>query len=115
MKPLTNPDDITNHNNEVASMFDDMEPFTITINNGHDAAWFSSAMFSYLTGGDDKLSERGFILLIRAAKEHGVEHGVNMFFDSAFEEEHRFPAFMRPVFKHMLTHALKKYSLRAKE
>lgn len=110
MKPLTNPDDITNHNNEVASMFDDMEPFTITINKGHDAAWFSSAMFSYLTGGNDKLSERGFILLVKAAKEHGVEQGVNMFFDSAVEEDLKFPAFMKPVFIHMLKHALNKYN-----
>lgn len=101
--------DVYEYNDEIAEMFNDLPPFTITITDGYDASWLSSAMISWMAGGNDELAQRGLEVMCRAANALGVEKGVSMFFDGGIAEGHRFPKCMKPLFIHMVGHALKKY------
>lgn len=107
MNPDPNP--IRQHNDDVADMFSDMPPFSIVVNNGHDAAWISSAMMQYLTGGDGEAAERALKMIITRCKQLGVEKGVTEFFDVANKEKIIYPAFIKPVLILMIGHALEKY------
>lgn len=102
-------DQVRAHNKEVADMFNDMPPFTIKVNSGEDASWLSSAMLLFMTNGNDENADRGLKLMLAVCRKEEVEAGVNMFFDMANEEKIFFQAFVRPVFKLMVGHALEKY------
>lgn len=101
--------DLVGRNKEIAKMFDDLPPFTITITDGYDSCWLSSAMLTYLAGGDHELGEKSLKTMLIAAKSVGVEKGVAMFFDEGLRRGHKFPKCIKPMFIHMIGHALKKY------
>lgn len=92
---------------KVVSMFKDLPPFSILVKDGEDAAWLSTALFFYLTGNDPDKANHGFELMCKAALEHGVEEGVNIFFESANSNNIRYPEFIKPIFIHMIDHAIK--------
>jgi hypothetical protein len=102
-------DPIGQYNDEVADMFSELPPFNIIVNNGHDAGWISSAMMLYLCAGDNDKADKGLKLMILMAKKHGVEAGVTKFFEQSNADNIRFPAFIKPVFVHMVGYALEKY------
>jgi hypothetical protein len=104
-----NPDNIDQYNDKVADMFSELPPFNITVNNGNDAAWLSSAMMLYLCAGNGDKADKGLKLMILMAKKHGVEAGVTKFFEEGNADNVRFPAFIKPVFIHMVGYVLEKY------
>lgn len=101
--------DIDDHNNEVEEMFKDLPPFTITITDGHDAAWLSSAMLAWVSGGDIAHGNNSLGLILKSAFLMGVKEGVTAFFDEGIKQGYKFPKCMKPLFIHMVGHALKKY------
>lgn len=101
--------DAKTYNDSVADMFKDLPPFTITVNNGFDAAWISSAMLTWLTG-DNEAAKDSLKLMFQAAEKFGAEESVSMFFNEGIKLGHRFPKCMKPLFIHMVGHALKKYN-----
>ena len=106
-RPSNNKKEIDEYNQQVADMFKDLPPFTITVNDGHDAAWISSAMLAWLAGSDNDLSEKFMQAMIGLAKKHGVEKGITMFIEEGSRHGHKFPKFLTPVFIHMFKHVIK--------
>jgi len=108
-------EDIKQKNKQVAEMFDSLGPFTITVTNGHDAAWLSCACMQYLCNGKADLTEEVFVKLMRACEDVGAEEAVSMFFDEGRKLNNQFPAFMQPMFILMFDHAIKKLKEREAE
>lgn len=102
--------DAKTYNDSVADMFKDLPPFTLTINNGFDAAWISSAMLAWMAGCEHDLAKEAMAVIIAGAEKHGVEKGVSMFFDEGAGRGNRFPKCMKPLFIHMVEHVMKKYN-----
>ena len=110
-----NPDPIDQYNDKVADMFNGLQPFNITVNNGRDASWISSAMMLYLCAGNSDKAYQGLRTMILMARKHGVEAGVTRFFEQSNAKNISFPAFIKPVFIHMTAHALEHYRKQKEE
>jgi len=89
-------------------MFDDLQPFSIVINNGKDAAWISSAMLQWMSGGDRKRAEDAMSLMYEASARLGAEEGVRSFFNEGKKQGKDFPKFLQPVITHMMKHVIGK-------
>jgi hypothetical protein len=98
---------VEEHNKVVASMFDTAVPFTITIDNGHDAALLSSALMLWCCGDDKKALEIIHLMLL-ATRLRPVEEAVDAVIKQGQMTGHYFPKFMKPMLVHLVTNYCKK-------
>lgn len=86
-------------------VFEGLNPFTITVNNGADAMYLSLALLTAMTG-DPKTTQEAMKLLIQHSKLKSADEAVAHFFEQADEAGLDYPEFTKPIMTIMITHML---------
>lgn len=94
---------------KIAKIFDSMQPFSILINNGHDAVFISCATLAACFGYDKEPADKAVKWMVEQAKETSAASAVKEFFDGMdarleMLKEPKSPVFLRPMFTLMIEH-----------
>lgn len=88
-------------------IFEDIKPFTITVNNGMDAMFLSAALMTEMTG-----SQEVGKLAMKTVAAHcgtmGVEEAVKEMLAAAFESGMEYPEFLQPLLILMFSHMVER-------
>lgn len=100
----------TTNEKAAIKIFEDIKPFTITVNNGMDAMFLSAALMTEMTG-----SQEVGKLAMKTVAAHcgtmGVDEAVKEMLAAAFESGLDYPEFLQPLlilmFNHMVENKIK--------
>lgn len=100
----------TTNEKAAIKIFEDIKPFTITVNNGMDAMFLSAALMTEMTGSQ----EVGKLAMQTVAADcgtMGVEEAVKKMLATALESGLEYPEFLEPIlilmFRHMVERKFK--------
>lgn len=99
-------------------IFENIKPFTITINNGMDAMFLSAALMTEMTGSQE-VGKLAMQTVAAQCGTMGVEEAVKEMLATALESGLDYPEFLQPLlilmFNHMVENKIKTDGLLRKE